>query len=104
MRDRENRTVLSEQQVTGSHLTPSKHAWVEQVEKFVARKTLLATTAPLPPYLTDVYLTTGVNAGGEPGTPLSSAPWRGRTVVRKRGTGVEQGVMFEHLLPSGGRP
>jgi riboflavin biosynthesis pyrimidine reductase len=51
----------------------------------------------------DVYLTTGLNAGGEPCTPLSSAPWRGRTVVRKRGTGVEQGVIFEHLLPSGGR-
>lgn len=50
----------------------------------------------------DVYLTTGVNAGGEPGTPLSSAPWRGRTVVRKRGTGVEHGVLFEHLLPSRG--
>jgi riboflavin biosynthesis pyrimidine reductase len=49
----------------------------------------------------DVYLTTGRNTGGEPGTPLSSARWRGRTVVRKRGTGVEQGVIFEHLLPSG---
>jgi riboflavin biosynthesis pyrimidine reductase len=51
----------------------------------------------------DVYLTTGVHAGGEPGTPLCSASWRGRTVVRKGGTGVEQGVIFEHLLPSGGR-
>ena len=51
----------------------------------------------------DVYLTTGRNTGGEPGTPLSSAPWRGRTVVRKGGTGVEQGVIFEHLLPSGRR-
>lgn len=51
----------------------------------------------------DVYLTTGLNAGGEPGTPLSSAPWRGRTVVRKGGTGVEEGVIFEHLLPSGRR-
>lgn len=50
----------------------------------------------------DVYLTTGITAGGEPGTPLSSAPWRGRTVVRKRGTGVEHGVLFEHLLPSRG--
>jgi riboflavin biosynthesis pyrimidine reductase len=49
----------------------------------------------------DVYLTTGRNAGGEPGTPVSSAPWRGRTVVRKGGTGVEQGVTFEHVLPSG---
>lgn len=48
----------------------------------------------------DVYLTTGRNTGGEPGTPLSSAPWRRRTVVRKQGTGVEQGVVFEHLLPS----
>jgi riboflavin biosynthesis pyrimidine reductase len=47
----------------------------------------------------DVYLTTGRNTGGEPGTPLSSAPWRGRTIVRKSGTGVERGVIFEHLLP-----
>jgi riboflavin biosynthesis pyrimidine reductase len=51
----------------------------------------------------DVYLTTGRNTGGEPGTPLSSAAWRGRTVVRKAGTGAEQGVMFEHVLPSGRR-
>jgi riboflavin biosynthesis pyrimidine reductase len=51
----------------------------------------------------DVYLTTGRNTGGEPGTPLSSAPWRGRTVVRKSGTGVERGVVFEHLLPRDGR-
>ncbi len=49
----------------------------------------------------DVYLTTGRNTGGEPGTPLFSAPWGGRAIVRKRGTGVEQGVIFEHLLPSG---
>jgi riboflavin biosynthesis pyrimidine reductase len=48
----------------------------------------------------DVYLTTGRKTGGEGGTPLSSASWRGRTVVRKAGTGVEQGVIFEHLLPS----
>jgi riboflavin biosynthesis pyrimidine reductase len=51
----------------------------------------------------DVYLTTGRNTGGEPATPLSSASWRGRTVVRKVGTGVEHGVIFEHLLPSGRR-
>jgi 5-amino-6-(5-phosphoribosylamino)uracil reductase len=51
----------------------------------------------------DVYLTTGSKSGGEPGTPLSSGPWRGRSVVRKRGTGVERGVIFEHVLPSGGR-
>jgi riboflavin biosynthesis pyrimidine reductase len=51
----------------------------------------------------DVYLTTGRNAGGEPGTPLSPMPWRERTVVRKGGTGVEQGVTFEHVLPSGRR-
>jgi 5-amino-6-(5-phosphoribosylamino)uracil reductase len=48
----------------------------------------------------DVYLTTGVKTGGEPGTPLGPASWRGRTVVRKRGTGVEQGVIFEHVLPT----
>jgi riboflavin biosynthesis pyrimidine reductase len=52
----------------------------------------------------DVYLTTGRNTGGEPDTPLFSRPWRGRTVVRKFGTGVEQGVIFEHVLPSGPEP
>jgi riboflavin biosynthesis pyrimidine reductase len=49
----------------------------------------------------DVYLTTGRNTGGEPGTPLSAGPWRGRTVVRKHGTGEEHGVAFEHVLPAG---
>jgi riboflavin biosynthesis pyrimidine reductase len=48
----------------------------------------------------DVYLTTGRKAGGEPGTPLFSGTWRGRIAVRKRGTGVEEGVTFEHLLPT----
>lgn len=49
----------------------------------------------------DVYLTTGLAAGGEPESSLFSSPWRSRTVVRKRGTGVEQGVIFEHLSPDG---
>ncbi|MEO8520760.1 MAG: dihydrofolate reductase family protein [Acidobacteriota bacterium] len=48
----------------------------------------------------DVYLTTGLRAGGEPGTPLRSTPWRRRVVVRKRGTGAEAGVIFEHLVPA----
>ena len=47
----------------------------------------------------DVYLTTGTRAGGEPGTPLSPAAWRGRVIVRKHGTGAEAGVFFEHLSP-----
>ncbi|MEP6914807.1 MAG: dihydrofolate reductase family protein [Acidobacteriota bacterium] len=51
----------------------------------------------------DVYLTTGPSAGGEPATPLSAHSWRGRVMVQKRGTGVEQGVRFEHLLPSSAR-
>ena len=45
----------------------------------------------------DVYLTCGNRAGGKPGTPLFSEPW-GRVCVRKRGTGVEDGVVFEHLV------
>jgi riboflavin biosynthesis pyrimidine reductase len=47
----------------------------------------------------DVYLTTGTRTGGEPNTPLSPHPWRGRVVVRKHGTGTETGVVFEHILP-----
>ena len=42
----------------------------------------------------DVYLTTGLGAGGDPHTPLFSTPWRGRVAVRKGGTGVENGVVF----------
>jgi riboflavin biosynthesis pyrimidine reductase len=45
----------------------------------------------------DVYLTTGVRDGGEPGTPLHDKAWRGRVVVRKHGTGAEEGVVFEHV-------
>lgn len=47
----------------------------------------------------DVYLTTAPRPGGEPGTPLCARPWRGDVVVRKRGTGPEAGVVFEHVLP-----
>jgi riboflavin biosynthesis pyrimidine reductase len=45
----------------------------------------------------DLYLTTAPRPGGEPHTPLYPRPLRGHTVVRKRGTGPEAGVTFEHL-------
>jgi riboflavin biosynthesis pyrimidine reductase len=45
----------------------------------------------------DVYLTTGTKAGGEPGTPLYDKPLQGREIVRKRGTGPDTGVVFEHI-------
>ncbi len=45
----------------------------------------------------DLYLTTAPRPGGEPGTPLHEKPWRGDLVVRKRGTRVEAGVVFEHV-------
>jgi riboflavin biosynthesis pyrimidine reductase len=48
----------------------------------------------------EVYLTTAARAGGEPGTPLHPGPWRGRVMIRKRGTGPETGVLFEHVLPA----
>jgi riboflavin biosynthesis pyrimidine reductase len=46
----------------------------------------------------DVYLTTGTRTGGAPETPVSRAPWRGRLLARKQGTGAEEGVIVEHLL------
>ena len=46
----------------------------------------------------DLYLTTSPRPGGEPNTPLTVTPIVGRTVVKKRGTGNEQGVTFEHLV------
>jgi riboflavin biosynthesis pyrimidine reductase len=49
----------------------------------------------------DLYLTTSAIAGGEPGTPMYPRRLDLRTVVRKRGTLHESGVVFEHsLLPS----
>ena len=46
----------------------------------------------------DLYLTTSPRPGGEPNTPLTVTPIVGRTVVKKRGTGSEQGVTFQHLV------
>ena len=45
----------------------------------------------------DVYLTTSPNRGGDANTPLYRKPLVGTLVVRKRGTGAESGVIFEHL-------
>jgi 5-amino-6-(5-phosphoribosylamino)uracil reductase len=44
----------------------------------------------------DLYLTTSPIGGGEPDTPLYPHPLEKRLAVRKRGTGVEGGVVFEH--------
>jgi riboflavin biosynthesis pyrimidine reductase len=46
----------------------------------------------------DLYLTTSPRAGGEPDTPLFPTPFAGTLVVRKCGTGADEGVVFEHLL------
>ena len=49
--------------------------------------------------VSDIYLTTSAQAGGEPGTPFyEGPPLRLRTVVEKAGRGEEAGVKFEHLL------
>jgi hypothetical protein len=45
----------------------------------------------------DLYLTTSAKDGGEPGTPLYPRPLEGELVVRKRGTGPNEGVIFEYL-------
>jgi riboflavin biosynthesis pyrimidine reductase len=50
--------------------------------------------------LQDVYLTTGTKSGGEPGTPVSAKPLNGREMVRKRGTGPDEGVLFQHVVLS----
>ena len=45
----------------------------------------------------DLFLTTGKNDGGEPGTPLDPRALAGDIVVRKLGTGADTGVVFEHI-------
>jgi len=52
----------------------------------------------------DVYLTTSAKAGGEPGTPFYSKPLGTELVVRKRGTGADAGVTFEHRRLKVSRP
>ena len=44
----------------------------------------------------DLYLTKSPKVGGEPGTPLYPGPLEGGLIVRKRGTGPDEGVVFEH--------
>jgi hypothetical protein len=46
----------------------------------------------------DLYFTTSPVTGGEAGTPMYPRPLELRTVVRKRGTLHEAGVLFEHFL------
>lgn len=45
----------------------------------------------------DLYLTTSPQPGGEPGTPFYPRPLPGTTIVRKHGTGEDQGVVFEQI-------
>jgi riboflavin biosynthesis pyrimidine reductase len=46
----------------------------------------------------DLYLTTSARSAGEPNTPFYSKPLKGETIVRKHGTGVDAGVVFEHIV------
>jgi riboflavin biosynthesis pyrimidine reductase len=46
----------------------------------------------------DLYLTTSARSAGAPNTPFYSKPLKTETVVRKRGTGVDAGIVFEHLV------
>lgn len=48
----------------------------------------------------EVYLTTSARTGGEPNTPLSPRPLRGRVVTRKHGTRADAGMVFEHIVLS----
>jgi riboflavin biosynthesis pyrimidine reductase len=48
----------------------------------------------------DVYLTKSPKSAGEPNTPLTEKPLNAELVVRKRGTGRDTGVTFEHLRPN----
>jgi len=45
----------------------------------------------------DIYLTTSPLSGGQPGTPIYPKPLSTDLVVRKTGTGIEAGVVFEQV-------
>ena len=44
----------------------------------------------------DVYVTTSPRDGGEPNTPMHPRPLETALVTRKRGTGEDADVVFEH--------
>jgi 5-amino-6-(5-phosphoribosylamino)uracil reductase len=44
----------------------------------------------------DLYLTTSAKEGGQPNTPLYSKPLETALALRKRGTGTDAGIRFEH--------
>ncbi|HKB14289.1 MAG TPA: dihydrofolate reductase family protein [Vicinamibacterales bacterium] len=46
----------------------------------------------------DLYLTTSAKSAGEPDSPFYRKPLTTELVVRKHGTGADEGVVFEHLL------
>jgi 5-amino-6-(5-phosphoribosylamino)uracil reductase len=46
----------------------------------------------------DLYLTTSARNGGEPNTPLTENRLEGQVIVRKHGTGPDEGVVFEHIV------
>jgi riboflavin biosynthesis pyrimidine reductase len=48
----------------------------------------------------DLYLTTSAVSAGEPDTPFYDKPLATHPVVRKRGTGADAGVVFEHVTLS----
>jgi len=48
----------------------------------------------------DLYLTKSPKSAGEPNTPLTEQPLTAELVVRKRGTGSDAGVTFEHVRPN----
>jgi riboflavin biosynthesis pyrimidine reductase len=45
----------------------------------------------------DLYLTKSPKSGGDPNTPLYPRRLDGVPILRKRGTGKDEGVLFEHL-------
>jgi len=45
----------------------------------------------------DLYLTTSPKPGGEPNTPFYPRPLETELVLRKKGSGADSGVVFEHL-------
>jgi 5-amino-6-(5-phosphoribosylamino)uracil reductase len=68
---------------------------IERVSAIGGRR--LATQLIDAGIIQDVYLTTAARPGGEPNTPMYPKPLPGDLVVRKLGTGIEAGVVFEHF-------
>ena len=87
--------VMSSAEELPAALTELRRRGIDRISAIGGRR--IATQLIDAGLVQDVYLTTSPRSGGEPNTPMYPRPLRGDVIVRKHGTGAEDGIVFEHV-------